>query len=144
MTTLPAFADGDCVSCPDGFLWWRRNGLWVKPGQPDGATVSDRMVTVWWWRRTRSGSRRFALVHTLAGHELGRIAAARYLGRYIEHVDTAHEQLCQQTVTGAWLRRFAAHAVRSRTTTVHLELPSGIVTVHSRTQGDVFYHPCRA
>ncbi len=144
LTMLPAFADGDCVTCPEGFLWWRQNGQWINPVQPSGLTVSDPTVTGWWWRRTRPGSRRFELVHTLAGYELDRIAAAHYLGRYIDHIDTAHEQLCQQTVTGAWLRYFAAHAIRSRSTTVHLELPSGIVTVHSRTQGDVFYHPCRA
>ncbi|MFF8401727.1 hypothetical protein ACF06P_08850 [Streptomyces sp. NPDC015684] len=144
LTTLPAFADGDCISCPQGYLWWRHNGQWIKPAQPNGLTVTDRTVTGWWRQRTLPGSRRFALVHTLASHELDRIAAAHYLGRYIDHIDTAHEQMCQQTVTGTWLRRFAAHAIHSRTTTVHLELPSGIVTVHSRTQGDVFYHPLHA
>ncbi|MEU5196053.1 hypothetical protein AB0G86_18685 [Streptomyces scabiei] len=144
LTTLPAFTDGDCVSCPAGYLWWRQNGHWIQPAQPGGVTVSDRTVTGWWWRRMLPGSRRFALVHTLAGHELGRIAAAHYLGRYIDQIDTPHEQLCQQTVTGAWLRSFAEHALRSPTTSVYLEQPSGIVTVHSRTQGDVFYHPLRA
>ncbi|MEU1466352.1 hypothetical protein ABZ467_38305 [Streptomyces sp. NPDC005727] len=144
LTTLPAFTDGDCISCPQGYMWWRQNGQWIKPTQPGGLTVSDRTVTGWWRQRTRPGSRRFALVHTLARHELHRIAAAHYIGRSIDHIDTAHEQLCQQTVTGTWLRYFAAHAIRSRTTTLHLELPSGIVTVHSRSQGDVFYHPLRA
>ncbi|MFI9771875.1 hypothetical protein ACIHJG_34175 [Streptomyces sp. NPDC052415] len=142
-TALPPYSDGDCVSCPDGNLWVRHHGQWITPGQPDTLTVSDRTVTGWWWRRDLPGGRRFALVHRLTPDELGRIAAPRYLGRYIDHIDTPHECLHQRMVTGTWLQHHAAHVTRSRTTSVHLELPSGIVTVHSRTQGDIFYHPTR-
>lgn len=43
-----------------------------------------------------------------------------------------------EPVTGAWLRYCGAGA-RTRTVSVHLELPSGIVTLHSPA-GDVFFH----
>ncbi|MFC7912267.1 hypothetical protein [Streptomyces nigra] len=43
-----------------------------------------------------------------------------------------------ELVTGAWLRYCGAGA-RTRVVSVHLELPSGIVTLHSPA-GDVFFH----
>ncbi|MFE2645835.1 hypothetical protein ACFXDO_25185 [Streptomyces nigra] len=45
---------------------------------------------------------------------------------------------CDEPVTGAWLRYCRAGA-RSRTVSVHLELPFGSVTLHS-SAGDVFFH----
>ncbi|MGW6471368.1 hypothetical protein [Streptomyces nigra] len=46
-----------------------------------------------------------------------------------------------EPVTGAWLRYCRAGA-RTRTVSVHLELPSGSVTLHSPA-GNVFFHPAR-
>ncbi|MFF4088913.1 hypothetical protein ACFYY9_18825 [Streptomyces nigra] len=44
-----------------------------------------------------------------------------------------------EPVTGAWLRYCRAGA-RTRTVSVHLELPTGSVTLHSPA-GDIFFHP---
>ncbi|MFD6312027.1 hypothetical protein [Streptomyces nigra] len=44
-----------------------------------------------------------------------------------------------EPVTGAWLRYCRAGA-RTRILSVHLELPSGSLTLHSPA-GDVFFHP---
>ncbi|MEU6070623.1 hypothetical protein ABZ864_40835 [Streptomyces sp. NPDC047082] len=140
LTVLPPFMDGDCVTCPEGWLWMRHHGQWVTPGHPDGLTLSDHMVTRWWQQRARPGTQ-FALVHRLAPNEVHRVAATRYNSHFHGLSITGGQFTHQETVTGAWLRYQAAQATHSRTISVHLELPSGIVTIHSRIVGDVFYRP---
>ncbi|MEV6683394.1 hypothetical protein AB0N09_42070 [Streptomyces erythrochromogenes] len=49
-----------------------------------------------------------------------------------------------EPVSGPWLRAMARQAARTLTMSVHLEWPSGIVTLHSSCVGDVFFHPAPA
>ncbi|MGX1886304.1 hypothetical protein [Streptomyces sp. NPDC055287] len=136
-TTLPPFRNGDSASCPQGTEWMHYDGRWIVPGQPKGLTLADRTVTGWWQTRHRPGSK-FALVHRLTSKETGLIAH----GHYTSSVLTG-DAFSEDPVSGAWLRSLAWQAARTRTRTVsiHLELPSGIVTLHSRLVGDVFFHP---
>ncbi|MFE5403267.1 hypothetical protein ACFQ9Z_18400 [Streptomyces sp. NPDC056580] len=46
------------------------------------------------------------------------------------------EPCCNEPVPGHWLRSTAWQAVQTRTVSVHLELPSCIVTLHSRAVAD--------
>ncbi|OKJ71150.1 hypothetical protein [Streptomyces sp. TSRI0107] len=48
---------------------------------------------------------------------------------------------CDEPVSGAWLRSTALEAARTRTVSVDLERPSGIVTLHSRMVA--FFPPLR-
>lgn len=135
VTMPPPFRDGDCVSCPRGTEWVRKSGRWIAPGQPHGLVLSDRTVTGWWQTRHKPGSR-FALVHRLTPAEINLITH----GHYTSSVLTG-DVFSQEKVSGTWLRSLAWQAARTRTISVHLELPSGIVTLHSRLVGDVFFHP---
>ena len=140
LSVLPLFADGDCVSCPDGYLWLRWHSQWVMPGHAGGLSLTDGMVTAWWRRRFRPGSR-FALVHRLAPNEVHRITASRYTSHFHGLSTTRGEMTYAERVTGDALRHVAARVIGCRTVSVHLELPSSIVTLHSRIVGDVFYRP---
>ncbi|KOV73370.1 MULTISPECIES: hypothetical protein [unclassified Streptomyces] len=143
VTTPPPFRDGDCVSCPRGTEWLRHDGRWIVPGQPHGLALADRTVTLWWQTRTLPGSR-FALVHRLTPAETSLITGDHYSSsfRALSLRDGAFTYT--EPVTGAWLRSIAWQAARTRTVSVHLELPTGIVTLHSRVVGDVFFHPATA
>lgn len=138
VTTPPSFRDGDCVSCPRGTEWMRWDGEWIVPGQPQSLVLPDRVVTGWWQTRTVPGSR-FALVHRLTAAETSLITG----GHYTSSVLTG-DVFSEEPVSGDWLRSLAWQAARTRTVSVHLELPSGIVTLHSRLVGDVFFHPAPA
>ncbi|MER5378465.1 hypothetical protein [Streptomyces sp. NPDC002553] len=142
-TTLPPFRDGDSVSCPLGNEWMRYDGRWIVPGRPDGLSLPDRTVTGWWHTRHRPGSR-FALVHRLTPAETSLITGDCYISRsrLLSLRDGAFTYT--EPVTGAWLRQLARQITRMRTVSVHLELPSGIVTLHSHVGGDVFFHPAAA
>ncbi|MFD7867018.1 hypothetical protein [Streptomyces sp. NPDC059783] len=138
----PPFRDGDSVSCPQGAEWLRHEGRWIAPGQPDGLTLDDQAVTDWWHTRHRPSSR-FALVHRLTPTETNLITNSRY---------TSHTRLLSlrggpftytQQISGPLLRELARQIARTRTASVHLELPTGIVTLHSPA-GDVFLHPTPA
>ncbi|MFG3205319.1 hypothetical protein [Streptomyces sp. NPDC048192] len=137
------FRDGDCALCPRGTEWMRHLGRWIIPGQPGGLTLPDEAVTAWWQTRTLPGSR-FALVHRLTSEETPLIAGDHYTSR--SHCLSVHDGAFtyHEPVTGAWLRSIAWQATRTRTVSVHLELPSGIITLHSRMVGDVFFHPAPA
>jgi hypothetical protein len=137
-TTLPSFRDGDSVSCPLGTEWMRYDGRWIVPGQPDGLVLTDRTVTGWWPTRHQPGSQ-FALVHRLTAEETSLITGDRYISSHL-----TGDMFTQDPVSGSWLRRLAWQAARTRTVSVHLELPTGIVTLHSRLAGDVFFHPAAA
>jgi len=131
LTTLPRLVDGDTVSCPAGYLWLRRAGVWIAPGQRHGLCLMDMTVAAWWRRRDVPGSR-FALVHQLSPVETRRIAAPWY-------TDDEHDQ----RVEGWHLRHIAKQLAGARTISVHLELPSGIVTMHSHfaANADVVFLP---
>ncbi|MFE9252821.1 hypothetical protein [Streptomyces sp. NPDC007088] len=139
-TTLPPFRDGDSVSCPVGVEWMRHDGRWIVPGQPGGLTLTDRTVAGWWRTRHRPGSQ-FALVHRLTPTETSLITGDCYTSRsrLLSVRDGAFTYT--EAVSGLWLRSLAWQAARTRTVSVHLELPTGIVTLHSRLVGDVFFHP---
>ncbi|MFF7117391.1 hypothetical protein ACFY91_34485 [Streptomyces albogriseolus] len=139
-TTLPPLRDGDSVSCPLGTEWMRSDGRWIVPGQPGGLTVDDNVVTGWWHARHRPGSR-FALVHRLIADETDGIIHDRYTSRSRLLSLRTGAFTYDEPVTGVWLRSLARQAMRTRTVSVHLELPTGIVTLHSRLVGDVFFHP---
>ncbi|MCX4681395.1 hypothetical protein OG413_40065 [Streptomyces sp. NBC_01433] len=134
-TTPPPFRNGDCVSCPRGTEWTRQDGRWIDPRQPHGLVLTDRLVTGWWQTRRTPGSR-FALVHRLAPAETPLIIGDHYTSSQFTGATFSEEP-----VTGGWLRSIAWQAARTRTASVHLELPSGIVTLHSQLVGDVFFHP---
>lgn len=134
-TTLPPLRDGDSVSCPLGTEWLRHDGRWIIPGRPGGLTLPDRTVTTWWHTRHRPGSR-FALVHRLTCEEAGLITHSHYTDSIL-----TGDASFREPVSGAWLRSLAWQAARTATVSAHLELPSGIVTLHSRLVGDVFFHP---
>ncbi|MCX4681685.1 hypothetical protein OG413_41525 [Streptomyces sp. NBC_01433] len=139
-TTLPPFRDGDSVSCPVGVEWMRHDGRWIVPGRTGGLTLTDRTVTGWWHTRHRPGSQ-FALVHRLTPTETSLITGDCYTSRsrVLSVRDGAFTYA--EAVSGPWLRQLAWQAARTRTVSVHLELPTGIVTLHSRLVGDVFFHP---
>ncbi|MFF3327263.1 hypothetical protein [Streptomyces sp. NPDC002889] len=111
----------------------------MVPGHADGVCLTDGMVRVWWHRR--SPGSRFALVHRLGPSEIHRIGASGYTSHFHGLSTIQGEFTYQEQVAGGQLRDWAAQAVRRRTISVHLELPSGIVTLHSRIVGDVFYRP---
>ncbi|MFD6471512.1 hypothetical protein [Streptomyces goshikiensis] len=138
-TTLPPFRDGDTASCPLGNEWMRHDGRWIAPGRPGGLSLSDREVTVWWHTRHRPGSQ-FALVHRLTPTETSLITSDRYTSR--SRLLSLRNGLFTYTeqVSGQWLRELAWQIARTRTVSIHLELPTGIVTLHSPA-GDVFFHP---
>ncbi|WP_251092145.1 hypothetical protein [Streptomyces sp. Caat 7-52] len=140
LTTLPPLVDGDCAICPDGLEWWRCDGRWVRPDEPDGLALSDDAVARWWERRARPDSR-FALVHQLAPDEVERITAPRYTSSFQGLSLAGGEFIREEVVSGDRLRDLAAHAAVSPSSSAHLELPSGIVTLHSDTVGDVFFLP---
>lgn len=136
-TTPPPFRNGDCVSCPDGMEWMRKDGRWIIPGQPNGLVLLDQTVTGWWQTRTMPGSR-FALVHRLTPAETGLITGDHYTSSAF-----TNGTFTESPVSGPWLRSTAQLAAHTRTVSVHLELPTGIVTLHSPF-GDVFFHPAPA
>ncbi|WP_454325231.1 hypothetical protein [Streptomyces glaucescens] len=84
---------------------------------------------------------RFALVHRITPAETGLITGEHYTSSFrglsLRYGAFTHDE----PVSGAWLRSMAPMAARTRTLSVHLELPSGMVTLHSRLVGDVFFHP---
>ncbi|MFB6984579.1 hypothetical protein [Streptomyces sp. NPDC056304] len=139
-TTPPPFRDGDCVSCPRGIEWMRKSGRWITPGQPHGLILSDRVVAGWWQTRTMPDSR-FALVHRLTPAETPLITGDHYTSSFHGWSEAHGVFSYDEPVSGPCLRSIACQAARTRTVSVHLELPSGIVTLHSRTEGDVFFHP---
>ncbi|MFJ5951387.1 hypothetical protein [Streptomyces noursei] len=134
-TALPPLRNGDSVSCPQGTEWMRYEGQWIVPGQPRSLILPDWMVTDWWQTRHTPGSR-FALVHRLTVDETDLITHSHYTSSVL-----TGDRFSQDPVSGPWLRSLAWQVARSRTVSVHLELPSGIVTLHSRLVGDVFFHP---
>ncbi|MGW3928731.1 hypothetical protein ACWECC_11575 [Streptomyces microflavus] len=136
-TTPPSFRNGNCASCPRGTEWMRQHGRWITPGQPDGLALTDRVVTGWWHTRMMPSSR-FALAHRLVAAETLLITGDHYTSAVF-----ADDAFSKEPVTGAWLRSIAWQATRTRTISVHLELPSGIVTLHSPF-GDVLFHPAPA
>ncbi|MFG3207389.1 hypothetical protein [Streptomyces sp. NPDC048192] len=140
LTTLPPLRDGDCVSCPHGTEWMRALGQWITPGKPHGLALADRVITRWWQTRALPSSQ-FALVHRLATEEIALITGDRYISstRCLSLREGAFTY--DEPVSGPWLRQLAWQATQSRTVSVHLELPTGIVTLHSRLVGDVFFHP---
>ncbi|MFH0245925.1 hypothetical protein ACGRHY_26720 [Streptomyces sp. HK10] len=142
-TTLPPLRDGDSASCPQGTEWVRHDGRWIVPGRPGGLTLDDRTVTGWWHTRHRPASK-FVLVHRLNADETDRITGDRYTSR--SHLLSLRDGAFTYTepVSGPWLRQLARQAARTHTISVHLELPTGIVTLHSRLVGDVFFHPVAA
>ncbi|MFI0813640.1 hypothetical protein [Streptomyces echinatus] len=144
-TTLPPFRDGDSLSCPLGNEWLRHQGRWIVPGRPGGLTLDDRTVTGWWHTRHQPGSR-FALVHRLTPTETSLITGDCYTSRsrLLSLRDGAFTYT--EPASGPWLRQLAWQIThtRARTMSVHLELPTGIVTLHSRLVGDVFFHPAQA
>ncbi|MFE8941177.1 hypothetical protein ACFYNX_27345 [Streptomyces sp. NPDC007872] len=114
----------------------RYEGRWIIPGQPRGLNLADHTVSRWWQTRHTAGSS-FALVHRLHPGETDLISANHYTC-----CNFTGEGSAQEPVTGQWLRSLAWQATHSRTISVHLELPNGIVTLHSGA-GDVFFHPAR-
>lgn len=141
-TSPPPFRNGDCVSCPLGTEWMRHHGRWIVPGQPQGLNLPDRVVTGWWQTRTMPDSK-FALVHRLTPQETDQITGDHYTSSFF-HSEHDGGAFYTEPVTGARLRSLAWQAARTRTVSVHLELPSGIVTLHSRMVGDVFFRPAPA
>ncbi|MGW3390523.1 hypothetical protein [Streptomyces cinereoruber] len=141
-TTLPTLRDGDSLSCPLGNEWLRHDGRWIAPGRPDSLALDDQAVTGWWHTRHRPGSR-FALVHRLTPDETNLITGDSYTSR--SHLLSLREGAFTYTepVSGPWLRQLARQITHTRTVSVHLELPTGIVTLHSPA-GDVFFHPATA
>lgn len=134
-TAPPPFRNGDSASCPRGTEWMRCDGRWIVPGQPHGLTLPDRTVTGWWQTRHKPGSK-VALVHRLTTAETDLITGDHYTSSVL-----TGDVFSREPVSGPWLRSLARQAARTRTVSVHLELPSGIVTLHSRLVGDVFFHP---
>ncbi|KNE83286.1 hypothetical protein AB0B04_18950 [Streptomyces xinghaiensis] len=138
---LPPLTDGDCLSCPDGYLWVRQDGRWVLPGQADAVCVDDATVAAWWERHRFRPGTRFALVHRLTPHELHRISARCYLRAFTGLSTQQGAFIHREVVTGARLFGQAAQVIQCRSASVHLEMPSGIITFHSRLVGDVFHRP---
>lgn len=131
-TVLPPLADGDCATCPRGLLWHRQAGVWTIPGHPEGLAVTDAQIAAWWHRHNYPASR-FTLVTHLTPTTLHRVAAAFYAD------DNANE-----AITGQQLRHHLARMLhRPSTLSAHLELPAGIVTLHSTRapHADTVYLP---
>ncbi|MFB6992175.1 hypothetical protein [Streptomyces sp. NPDC056304] len=128
------------MSCPRGTEWMRYGGRWIVPGQSHGLNLPDWVVTNWWQTRHKPGSR-FALVHRLTPAETPLITGDHYASSFHGWSEVHGVFSYNEPVSGAWLRWIACQAARTRTVSVHLELPSGIVTLHSRKEGDVFFHP---
>jgi hypothetical protein len=134
--------DGDTVLCPDGYLWVRSSGRWSAPeGELSRFYLADEMIAHWWEKRAEAGSP-VAVVHRLAAHELHLIPNRVYIAAPDQ--DAAGD--LQEQVTGGQLLNGAAHllGLPARTASIHLELPSGIVTFHSRSKlapGDLVYLP---
>jgi hypothetical protein len=136
----PPFQDGDVVSCTKGTEWMRTEGQWAIPDQPNSLNVTDETVTGWWHQRHLPGSK-FALVHRLTPDETHLINAPRYTTLTYEYDPNASRESTPHThgqVTGEWLRAVAARALKL---SVFLELPSGIVTLHSPIATGVVYLP---
>jgi len=143
-TAPPAFRNGDCVSCPLGTEWMRQHGRWIVPRQPRGLNLPDSVVTGWWQTRKKPGSK-FALVHRLTSDEAGMITGDHYTSSFFHNEsETETGAFYNEPASGTWLRSLAWQAARTHTVSVHLELPSGIVTLHSRKVSDVFFHPAPA
>ncbi|MEV4939698.1 hypothetical protein [Streptomyces zaomyceticus] len=102
--------------------------------------LSDAVVAEWWEQRGWPGSR-FALVQQLDQEGVERITAPTYTCRFVGLSLTGGEFIREETVTGFQLRDIAAYATKSLSSSIHLELPSGIVTLHSDMAGDVFFLP---
>ncbi|MGW4872556.1 hypothetical protein [Streptomyces chartreusis] len=112
----------------------------MRPDELGGLILSDDVVTGWWEQRGEPDSQ-FALVHQLAPDEVERITAPRYTSHFHGLSLTGGEFIREEVVTGDRLRDLAAHAAVSPSSSAHLELPSGIVTLHSDLVGDVFFLP---
>ncbi|MFD8666609.1 hypothetical protein ACFV1U_14550 [Streptomyces microflavus] len=138
-TTLPPLRDGDSVSCPLGNEWMRHTGRWITPGRPGDLTLSDRDITAWWHTRHRPNSQ-FTLVHRLTPTETNLITGDRYTSRSRLLSLRAGAFTYTEHVSGPRLRDLTRQLTHTRTVSVHLELPTGIVTLHSPA-GDVFFHP---
>ncbi|MFE0778918.1 hypothetical protein [Streptomyces sp. NPDC058861] len=138
-TTLPQFRDGDSLICPLGTEWMRHDGRWIVPGRPDGLSLNGQTITGWWRARHRPGSQ-FALVHRLTPTETSLITGDCYTSRSRLFSLRTGTFTYAEPVSGPWLRRLARQLTHTRTVSVHLELPTGIVTLHSPA-GDVFFHP---
>ncbi|MER5889681.1 hypothetical protein ABT160_38140 [Streptomyces sp. NPDC001941] len=140
LSELPSFADGDSVCCPQGTEWMRYEGRWIVPGQAPGLALGDDTVRGWWRARHQADSK-FALVHRLTPDEIHLIGHGGYVSSH-----SVCDTVVKAPVSGRWLRQLAWHTARTRTSTlsVHVELPTGIVTLHSRGYGDVFFHPAHA
>ncbi|MEU7541745.1 hypothetical protein ABZ952_08320 [Micrococcus luteus] len=117
----------------------RLGGQWTIPGQPHELTVTDETVTGWWHQRHQPGSK-FALVHRLTPDEAPLINAPRYTTLTYEPNPLTGEPTRHMhgQVTGEWLRGIATRALKLA---VFLELPSGIVTLHSHIALGVVYLP---
>ncbi|MEU6594127.1 hypothetical protein ABZ923_33795 [Streptomyces sp. NPDC046881] len=105
---------------------------------PAGLSLPDRTVTGWWHTRHQPG-RHFALVHRLTAGETNLITHGHCISSHL-----IGDTFTQDPVTGPWLRQLAWQATLTRTVSVHLELPTGIITLHSRLVGDAFFHPATA
>ncbi|MCZ1012029.1 hypothetical protein [Streptomyces lydicus] len=142
-TELPKLVDGDCVTCPNGYLWVRHQGSWKTPDYPDALSLPEDAIRHWWAQRDQPDSN-VAVVHRLSAGEADRIAARHYASS-LHAPSVTHGQVeIRELVTGAWLRALATRAELYRTVSVHLEMPSGIVTLHSDGRwgtGDIFYLP---
>lgn len=126
---MPTLVNGDSISCPEGTLWHRQDCVWIQPGRPDALSLNDCTVSAWWQRRTRPGSR-FALVHRLSKPETNRITGPWYIDTEFGHV-----------IQGWRLRALATRLIGAPTYSVHLELPSRIVTIHSQLVADAVFLP---
>ncbi|WP_331725989.1 hypothetical protein [Streptomyces sp. NBC_00470] len=111
---LPAFVDGDCAFRPYGYLWVRADGRWT-PEQPDGRIA-----------RAARTSPPMTVVHRLTMDELPLIPDRSYTATF-QTVD-APEPLGGDLVDGPTLREYCAVALKHGVVTVHLELPTDIVT----------------
>ncbi|MER6853771.1 hypothetical protein AB0A81_40265 [Streptomyces flaveolus] len=134
------FRDGDSASCPLGTEWMRHDGRWIIPGQPSALTLHDEVVTAWWQTRHMPGSK-VALVHRLTSQESDLITGDHYTSTFrglsLRHGPFTYDE----PFPGSWLRSLALKTAHIPTVSIHLELPSGIVTLHSRAVGDMFFHP---
>jgi hypothetical protein len=128
---MPKLHDGDTVSSPHGNLWLRRHSIWIAPGQPNALNVTDASVATSWNTRHRTDSQ-FTLIQQLQAQSLYRLDADAYV-----------DDFSNQWLTGKQLRQATDRLLHDSLITVHLELPSGIVTLHSRRAptADTVYLP---